>query len=1107
MVGTMIVAALANVTAAAVASSFVLTAAAFAVNFAVSSILSRVFAPNASSNQAIDNGVRQQVPPSSTNSIPIIYGDAYCGGRFVDAVLSTDAKTMYYVMVVSHISPNGQFTFDQSDMYWGDRKITFDATDRTKVVSLTDGAGGVDSKVSGNLFIALYTSTQLGSISSTNGASLPNSFMGGGDIPLELRWPNSGRQMNGLAFAIVKLNYNRDAETTNMQTVTFKARQYLNGAGAAKPGDVWYDYITNPLYGGAMDVSIVDAASAVALNTYSDGLIPYRQDNIEYSQPRYRINGVVDTGQSCLENINAIMIACDSWNQYNAAKGQWSVVINKAETTALAFDDSNIIGEIRVSAFDITSSINQIEAEFPSKENRDQSDFVYYETPAGLLYPNEPTNKSSIQLSMVNDSVQAQYLASRILEQAREDLIVNINTAYTGIQVDAGDVISITNSSYGWTAKLFRVMKVSEISLPDGNLGATFELNEYNAQVYDDRDITKYSAAPNTNLPDPSNFGSLSAPSVVSSFPSSPTPSFTVQPYVGSVGFVTYAEVWYSAFANPTASQIYLGGTTSIPSNGVPYSVGQPLPTVEVQIPAGNWYLFSRLVNPIATSQYSPASAVFNWRPTTFQYTERYLAVRYADNATGTSGFSTNPRNKTYYGLQNNVTANASTNPADYTWYAGNFGTSNYLLYANRTNRKFSFAVGNAAFNNLGGAFVPTETSIYDSSVWGALEDGDNFIDLDLRTGQLTKAGTTAVSSADGLLSVTNNTSGSMVVSLQKFLNFGNGVYSKTFNTATLTVDIFGRVVGFTQPDDFFYTENVFIATSGQTTFNVNHVVGNILVFRNGGLQDTSNYTETTTTVVLSNACAAGEVVIVFNMRAVSTDQYYENLNVTIVSSTANSITYSSPAYQIINAGDLLCFSANQPQPADTPTTYTVQSVNTATKTIVFTTNIAGASIGFSAFRSRPAGSTYRPFSRYTVDLTNVNSYEPPEFTIRNGFEMVYVNGSQFNEIDYDLSGNVIGGFPSGVTGKMTFIMFSENNFGVPASNVTNTVSYSINGALSYVFPSNPLSMEIYANGALLAQGTGLDYTANPAGYNLVQPFNNNFTLLNQQTFASIGAA
>ena len=117
------------------------------------------------------------------------------------------------------------------------------------------------------------------------------------------------------------------------------------------------------------------------------------------------------------------------------------------------------------------------------------------------------------------------------------------------------------------------------------------------------------------------------------------------------------------------------------------------------------------------------------------------------------------------------------------------------------------------------------------------------------------------------------------------------------------------------------------------------------------------------------------------------------------------------------------------------------------------------------------------------------------------------MNGCQLSEIDYDLTTTEINGFPSSVTGKMTFILFSENNFGVPASNITNTVAYSVNGALSYTFPNNPLAMEVYANGVILAKGSSYDYTATTAGYNLTNAFNNNFTLLNQQTFARIGAA
>jgi hypothetical protein len=49
--------------------------------------------------------------------------------------------------------------------------------------------------------------------------------------------------------------------------------------------------------------------------------------------------------------------------------------------------------------------------------------------------------------------------------------------------------------------------------------------------------------------------------------------------------------------------------------------------------------------------------------------------------------------------------------------------------------------------------------------------------------------------------------------------------------------------------------------------------------------------------------------------------------------------------------------------------------------------------------------------------------------------------------------------------------------------------------------------MEVYANGVLLVKGSGKDYTATSVAYNLTTAFDNNFTLLNQQTFARIGAA
>jgi len=593
--------------------SISVAAATFAVNFAVSFIVTRIFAENPEQQQ--DMGVRQQVPPSAVNAIPIVYGTAYMGGTFVDAVLTDDQKTMYYVLAISSISPNGQFTYDTSDMYFGDRKITFGTgADSTKVVSLTDEAGNVNTKINGYLYINLYTSTASGVITSANGASAPSTVMGGSDIAVAQRWATSNRQMNGLAFAIVKMIYNRDADTTQLSPVTFHVSHNLNGTGVAKAGDVWYDYITSTVYGGAVDTTFVNSASATALNTYGDELITFTDSSGNPStQPRYRINGVLDAGQSVLSNIDRIMSACDSWMTYNAALGQWSVVVNKAESTSYAFNDNNIIGEIRVSATDITSSINQVEARFPFKENRDQAAFVNIETPSGLLYPNEPVNKYSITYDMVNDSVQAHYLANRLLEQAREDLIVSFSTTYYGIQVDAGQVVSVTNADYGWNAKLFRVMKVNEASLPDGSLGARLELSEYNAQVYDNQDITQFTPVPNSGLPSVSYFSPLAAPTVTG-YPTATIPYINVQVFVPTTGRVTFGNLFWTTSATPTSTDWKLIANAST-TNGQPVTNGSYYTFSNITLNTGTYYFAYNVGNDVTTSTLSPISAALVWNP------------------------------------------------------------------------------------------------------------------------------------------------------------------------------------------------------------------------------------------------------------------------------------------------------------------------------------------------------------------------------------------------------------------------------------------------------------------------------------------------------------
>jgi hypothetical protein len=780
MVGSLVAASVFGLTAGTVAYA----AAVFAVNFALSSIVTRMFTDNPEGQQ--DMGVRQQVPPSGVNAIPIVYGNAYMGGTFVDAVLTTDQKTMYYVLAISSISPNGQFTFDQTDMYYGDRKITFDGSDLTKVVSLTDEAGNVDTKINGNLYINLYKSTTGGTITSANGASAPSTVMGGSDIAVGQRWTGT-RQMNGLGFAIVKLIYNRDADTTQLQPITFKVAHTLNGTGVAKAGDVWYDYMTNAVYGGAVDAAFVNSTSATALNAYGDQLITFTNSSgVPSTQPRYRINGVLDAGQSVLSNVDRIVSACDSWMTYNAALGQWSIVINKAESASYAFNDNNIIGEIRVSASDITSQINQVEARFPFKENRDQAAFVNIETPSGLLYPNEPVNKYSITYDLVNDSVQAHYLANRLLEQAREDLIVSFSTTYYGIQVDAGDVVSVTNTDYGWNAKLFRVMKVNEASLPDGGLGAKLELSEYNAQVYDDKDITQFTPIPNSDLPSPTYFSALAAPTVTG-FPSATVPNFSVSVFIPVTGRVTFGNLFYTTSATPTSADWRLLATAST-SNSQPVTNNSYYIFQNQILSAGTYYFAYLVGNDISQSALSTKSTAFVWSPIGGTGPTGPTGTTGATGPTGTAGDvgDTGPRNAQIYFYYNINQSSAPTAPTT-AQVAYNFSTRTATITAPNWSTTFNpSAVSTTSANNkywavlvvfqevtFGGSYTENISTVF---TWQNLDGLVTFTNLANSVGS---GGTTTTFIDGGAITadslavnkVENNTSGTF----NSFVTFGLG--------------------------------------------------------------------------------------------------------------------------------------------------------------------------------------------------------------------------------------------------------------------------------------------------------------------------------------------
>ena len=265
-------------------------------------------------------------------------------------------------------------------------------------------------------------------------------------------------------------------------------------------------------------VTIKSVTPVWRLATAGDGITAYANSQKVF---RYMPNGVLDTGQTCLDNLNHIVSSCDSWLTYNNALGKWSVVINDTFTPVFTFDDTNIIGPIDVSTVNLNSTPNIVEVRFPNALNKDQIDYYTADlkvTNPLLLNANEPTNKLSTTFALVSDSVRAQYLGNRFLAQGREDLTVTLRAAHNSIQVDVGDVVNILSSNEGWNTgiyaagKPFRVMRSTGSCGADGVLSCDFELSEYNNSVYSITTISEFQPAKNSALNDPTYFGTLTAP-------------------------------------------------------------------------------------------------------------------------------------------------------------------------------------------------------------------------------------------------------------------------------------------------------------------------------------------------------------------------------------------------------------------------------------------------------------------------------------------------------------------------------------------------------------------------------------------------------------------
>ena len=317
---------------------------------------------------------------------------------------------------------------------------------------------------------------------------------------------------------------------------------------------------------------------------------------------RYRINGLLATEKDVMSNMEQLCNAAGCWLTYDIHDGKWSFVINKTATTSKTFNDSNIIGSITISGTGLNDLYNKVKVEFPHRDLRDQTDFIEIEIPAEDRNSNEPDNTLNIKYDIINDPVQAELLGFIELKQSRVDKVIRFKTDFSSIGLKAGDLIDVTNSIYGFTNKLFRVVTIGEADGDDGSIVLDITALEYDSSVYDEN-LTSYTRTDANGI---RAIGSIAKPSAptLTKFEANARPHLLIEA-TSPAGVVDGIEYWLSA-DNSSFTQI---GTVK-PVNGNTFTSGDQVEFDYSSAPAGNVYVKVRATNNITSSDFSNVSSL-----------------------------------------------------------------------------------------------------------------------------------------------------------------------------------------------------------------------------------------------------------------------------------------------------------------------------------------------------------------------------------------------------------------------------------------------------------------------------------------------------------------
>jgi len=267
------------------------------------------------------------------------------------------------------------------------------------------------------------------------------------------------------------------------------------------------DYLRNTRYGKGLVTTDIDLQSFYdASQVCITQVTPYSGGsdiNI------FDTNFVLDTGRKVIDNLRELIKGCRGYLPYT--QGKYKLIIETTGSASITLTEDNIIGGYVLSSPDKNSKFNRVIATYINPARNFQVDEAQFPPiddsglPSADQHSTMKTADGGVLLEgrfefpSLTSTYQAEEMAEIILRRSREALVLQITADFNAYDLAIGDIVGITHSSLGFSAKNFRVLSITF------NEDYTISLNlvEHQNSHYTWTSKSEISSTPTTTLPDP----------------------------------------------------------------------------------------------------------------------------------------------------------------------------------------------------------------------------------------------------------------------------------------------------------------------------------------------------------------------------------------------------------------------------------------------------------------------------------------------------------------------------------------------------------------------------------------------------------------------------